>query len=113
MFGLGRRAGLALWMPDAGSSPSHAPGHLAGLQETELSTCPTVTSMTLRGSAAPWTSNVETQLVRGERDWLDHRLPPTAGEQDSFSFGLSQSQDSREVSSWVRRAELREGSWPV
>lgn len=47
----------------------------------------------------------------GERDWLDHSFLPTTGEQVSFSFGLSQSQDSREVSSWVRRAELREGSW--
>lgn len=66
--------------------------------------------MTLRGSAAPWTSNLETQQVTRERAWLDHTFPPTTGEQDSFSFGLSQSQDSREVSHWVKR-ELREGSW--
>lgn len=69
--------------------------------------CPTVTSMTLRGSPAPWTSNVETRQWQEERDWLDHSFLPTVGEQDSFSFGLSQSQGSWEVSSWVRRAELR------
>ena len=34
------------------------------------------------------------RTVTEEEGGLDHSFLPTAGEQDSFSFGLSQSQDS-------------------